>query len=59
MEDEFSCIENDAKCLSEIEDFGGGLDTLKWLDDHLGMYVNVTYGPKYYMSSKQSLQSVI
>jgi len=46
MEDVFSYIANDARCLSAIEDLEGGMDTLKWLGANLELYMNVAYGPK-------------
>lgn len=46
MEDLFSYIANDARCLSAIEDLEDGMDTLKWLGEHLKLYMNVTNCPK-------------
>jgi hypothetical protein len=46
MEDVFSYIANDARCLSAIEDLEGGMDTLKWLGEHLELYMNVAYSPE-------------
>ena len=46
MEDVFSYIANDARCLSAIEDLEGCMDTLKWLGANLELYMNVAYGPE-------------
>ena len=46
MEDVFSYIANDARCLSAIEDLKDGMNAFKWLGEHLELYMNVTYGPE-------------
>jgi hypothetical protein len=35
MEDVFSFIANDARCLSAIEDLEGGMDIINWLEEYL------------------------
>jgi hypothetical protein len=46
IEDEFSYIANDARCLCAIKDLEGRMDTINWLGEDIELYMNVTFGPK-------------
>ena len=43
---EITYVLNDARCQAAIEEIESGMDTLKWLGEHLGLYRDVTYAPE-------------
>lgn len=46
LPNEITYVVNDARCQAAIEEIESGMDTLKWLEEHLELYKDVTYGPE-------------